>query len=406
MGPIIRAMRHNKTRFVLIVLEIAITLAIVTNAVNMIMKERTEMNRSSGFDDDNLLWIRARPFAPEFREDAFMENVTDADIRALAAIPGVKAVANTQFLPWQGGGSSTTVKIAGVKSDVVRTQSYYTTSGIFDTLDVKVIQGRGFVPGDFNYPRDGEPNVVVISQALAKLLWKDNGSVVGRAIQRSDGSGTDVSQPFTVVGVIDEFYNPYGWPIHEYVIFYPSRVGSYARGSRFLVRVEPGAMKSVVPMIEKRLLGVNASRVFDMKTINEIKDSFQAASRLVVRMMSGVIVVLVFVTALGILGITSLAVAERTKQIGTRRALGATRGDILRHFLLENWIVTSIGLLLGVALTYALNFALVSQLTDVKMPWYLIATGMVMLWANGLIATIPPALRAAMVSPAVATRTV
>jgi putative ABC transport system permease protein len=122
--------------------------------------------------------------------------------------------------------------------------------------------------------------------------------------------------------------------------------------------------------------------------------------------MTAVIVVLVFVTALGILGITSLAVAERTKQIGTRRALGATKGDILKHFLAENWIVTTIGLVLGVIATYALNFALVANVTDTKMPWYLVGVGMVLLWLNGLVATIPPALRAARVAPAIATRSV
>lgn len=405
MGPIIRAMRHNKTRFILIVLEIAITLAIVTNCVNMILRERAELNHASGFDDDNLVWMRARPFAPEFREDQFLENVIDADLRAITATPGVKAVANTNFLPWQGGGSSTTIKIAGEKSEVVRTQSYFGTAGLWDTLDVKVIEGRGFIPGDFDYPREENPKVVIISKALAQLLWKD-GKAVGRAIQNSDGSGTELSPPQTIVGVIDEFYNPYGWPIHEYAMFGPSRVGSYARGLRFLVRVEPGQMKNVIPAMEKRLIGVNASRVFEMKTITEVKDAYQSTSRLVVRLMTGVIVVLVFVTALGILGITSLSVAERTKQIGTRRALGATRGDILKQFLLENWIVTTMGLILGVGLTYALNFALVSQVTDAKMPWHLIAIGMGILWANGLVATIPPALRATMVSPAVATRTV
>jgi putative ABC transport system permease protein len=112
------------------------------------------------------------------------------------------------------------------------------------------------------------------------------------------------------------------------------------------------------------------------------------------------------VTALGILGITSLAVSERTKQIGTRRALGATKGDILRHFLAENWIVTTIGLILGVIATYGLNYALVANLTDQKMPWYLVGIGMVLLWLNGLVATIPPALRAARVAPAIATRSV
>jgi putative ABC transport system permease protein len=119
-----------------------------------------------------------------------------------------------------------------------------------------------------------------------------------------------------------------------------------------------------------------------------------------------VIALLVFVTALGIIGITSLSVAERTKQIGTRRALGATRRDILTHFLLENWMVTTAGLVLGIAATYALNFLLVSHVSGVKMDWRYVAVGMVLLWMNGVVATILPAMRGASVSPAIATRSV
>jgi putative ABC transport system permease protein len=101
-----------------------------------------------------------------------------------------------------------------------------------------------------------------------------------------------------------------------------------------------------------------------------------------------------------------MSVAERTKQIGTRRALGATRGDILRHFLAENWIATTAGLILGVAGAYGLNLFLLSRVSDVKLPWQLVAAGMLLLWINGLVSTIPPALRATMVPPSTATRSV
>jgi len=190
------------------------------------------------------------------------------------------------------------------------------------------------------------------------------------------------------------------------VVFAPSPVGSYARGSRFLIRVEPGSMQSTTAEIEKRLVAANGGRVLELETIDSIKAEFQSGSRLIVGATTGVIIILVFVTGLGILGITSLSVAERTRQIGTRRALGATRGDILRHFLAENWIITSVGLILGIAATYGLNFLLVSRVSDVKMSWPLVAVGMVLLWIAGLAATIPPALRASMVSPAIATRSI
>jgi putative ABC transport system permease protein len=398
MGPIIRAMKHNRMRFALIILEIAITLAIVTNAVNMIVDERQKMLKESGFDDANLISISYQPFAPEFREEAYVESLVQTDMRAIRAIPGVRAVAATAFMPWQGGGSSGTWKTDGY-NDKFQAQLYAARGKLFDTLGVKVTQGRDFVENDTPVESDVPTRVTIISRALAKKLWGD-ANPLGRVITSGDGD-----RPRTVIGVIDQFYNPYAWNIGEFVLFTPGR--SYdTGGATFLMRVESGALKSVVSELEPRLLAVNRGRVFRIRTIAEQKDRFFSAGKIVVRAMSGIIIVLVFITGLGIVGITSLAVSERTRQIGTRRALGATRADILTHFLAENWIVTTAGLILGVVATYVLNFALVSKLTDVKMPWYLVGVGMVMLWAIGIIATLPPALRAATVSPAIATRSV
>ena len=398
MGPIIRAMKHNRMRFALIIVEIAITLAIVTNAVNMILDERQKMLRQSGFDDENLISIGYQPFAPEFREESFVESLVQTDMRAIRSIPGVKAVSVTNFLPWQGGGSSGTWKTEGY-NDKFQAQIYPARGQLFETLDVKIAQGRAFVENDTPVETDVPTRVTIISRALAKKLWGD-ANPIGRVITNGEG-GT----PRTVIGVIDEFYQPYAWNISEFVLFTPGR--SYdGGGARFLLRVEPGALKSVVSQLEPKLLSVNNGRVFRLLTIEEQKDNFFSAGKVVITAMTGIIIVLIFITGLGIVGITSLAVSERTRQIGTRRALGATRADILKHFLAENWIVTSAGLILGVVATYALNFALVSKLTDVKLPWYLVGIGVVMLWAIGIIATLPPALRAATVSPAIATRSV
>jgi putative ABC transport system permease protein len=398
IGPILRAMKYNRTRFVLIIIEIAITLAIVTNAVNMILAERAEMTRKSGFDDANLVSVRSQPFAKEFEEQTYVENVVQADLRAMHALPGVKAAAATRLLPWQGGGSSGFWKTTGYP-EKFQAQIYATTPQIFDVLGVDVSEGRRFVPTDTPTDPNTSTTVTIISRALAKKVFGD-ANPIGRVITDGDGA-----TPRTVIGVIEQFYNPYAWNIGEFVLFTPGR--AYGPGGMsYLLRVEDGAMKSVIAQLEPRLVQVNAGRVFRLRTVPETKDGFFAGQRLIIGSMSAVIVVLVFVTALGIVGITSLSVAERTKQIGTRRALGATKGDILKHFLAENWIVTTIGLVVGVIATYALNYALVSNLTDVKMPWYLVGVGMVILWVNGLLATIPPAMRAARVAPAIATRSV
>src|SRR5438270_1580197 len=398
IGPLIRAMGRNRTRFALIILGIALTLAIVTNCLNIILDQRKGMQKRSGFDDDNLMFVTAAPFGTEWKDPSFVENTVHADLRALQALPGVKNAAATYFLPWQGGGSSGTYRTDGFNGKF-QAQVYPTTAGIFDTLGVHIVAGRGFVPADTPADPKTSTRVTVISSGLAKKLW-GNANPLGKVISSGEGKN-----PRTVIGVIGEFYNPYAWPIGDFVLFTPGRAWD-SSGTSYLLRTAPGAKKAVLGELENGLLKVNPNRVLKTFIVSEVKDSFFSTSRIAIDGMTGLIIALIVITALGIVGVTAMSVAERTKQIGTRRALGATRGDILRYFLAENWIATTLGLLLGVAGAYGLNLFLLSRVSDVKLPWQLVAAGMLLLWINGLLSTIPPALRATMVPPSTATRSV
>ncbi|HET7435300.1 MAG TPA: FtsX-like permease family protein [Thermoanaerobaculia bacterium] len=411
IGPIIRAMKHNRTRVVLIVLEIALTLAIVTNCINVILAERAKMQQKSGFDDDNIVWLKIRPFSPEFKDDAFIDNIIDQDVRTIESVPGVRAAASTNFQLWEGGGSSSQVyPLADPKVTPAPTQIYYGTKDLIKTLGATIIEGREFRDGDHGVGHVVDPaDKAIISKTVADALFPD-GHAVGKIIQQGE-PGNPFEEPITVIGVIGEFFNPFGRPTNPSMesnrgLFLPARVGGFNGGMRYLIRCEPGQMKPVMAEVEKRLTAQNAGRVFEFMTTPEKKARWFSSGKIVVTTMSCIIVALVAVTALGLLGLTSLAVAERKKQIGTRRALGATRGDILRYFLLENSLVTAVGLLLGIAGAYALNFMLVSHVSDVKLDWQLVAGGVVLLWINGIIATVPPAIRAMMVSPSIATRSV
>ena len=398
IGPLLRAMGRNRTRFALIILEIAITLAIVTNCLNIILDERKGMQKRSGFDDDNLVFVSGSPFGTEWKDQSFVENTVHADLRALHAMPGVKNAAATYFLPWQGGGSSGTYRTDGFNAKF-QAQIYPTTPELFDTLGTQLIAGRNFIPTDTPSDPNASSKVTIISSALAKKLW-GNASPLGKVISNGEGKN-----PRTVIGVIGEFYNPYSWPIGDFVLFTPGRSwGTY--GSSYLIRTEPGAKKAVLAELEGGLVKVNPNRVLRTLAVSEVKRNFFSNSRIAISGMTGLIIALVVITALGIVGVTAMSVAERTKQIGTRRALGATRGDILRHFLAENWIATTAGLALGIVGAYGLNLFLLSRVSDVKLPWQLVAAGMLLLWINGLLSTIPPALRATMVPPSTATRSV
>ncbi|HEX6176868.1 MAG TPA: FtsX-like permease family protein, partial [Thermoanaerobaculia bacterium] len=289
---------------------------------------------------------------------------------------------------------------------------YYGTKDIIQTLDSKIVAGRAFRDGDHGVgPATDPANVTVISKSVADALFPGE-EAIGKTMEYVSATGQVIGEPVTVIGVIEYFYNPFGHPgsdpmPHEVrAMFLPARAGSYANGLRYLVRTEPGAMASVIAETEKRLMGINSGRVFEFTTTPEKKQGWFSGSAIMVTTLTCIIVALVAVTALGLLGLTSLEVSERTKQIGTRRALGATRGDILGHFLMENWLITTAGLLIGVLGAYGLNLLLVSHVSDVKLDWQLVAAGMVLLWINGLLSTVPPALRATMLSPSIATRSV
>src|SRR5690606_19519717 len=115
-------------------------------------------------------------------------------------------------------------------------------------------------------------------------------------------------------------------------------------------------------------------------------------------------VALLLVTALGIVGLASFWVAQRTRQIGVRRALGATRGQILRYFQTENFLLVTIGIVLGMGLAFGLNQLLMRHYELPRLPLAYLPIGAGVLWALGQAAVLWPARRAANVPPAVATR--
>jgi putative ABC transport system permease protein len=419
LGPILRAMSRNKGRFGLIVMEIALTLAVVVNCVAVILDARREMARSSGFDDDNIVVLDSRPFGAAFREEGYLDVSLERDLEILRGVPGVRAATNTRFLPWQGGGSSTELRPLGREAEMLRSQIYSADEATLQTLGVPLVAGRAFTADDverdtrrlralFESRReagpDGRPREkflqdVVITQAYGRLCFGE-GSYLGKMLEDSDGDR------YRVIGVIDGFYNPYGWPIHEYAVFYANRNRSFEAGARYLVRTEPGRTADVARALDPRLLASDAERNVQIRSLQEIRSSYFGPQRFVAWLMAVMAVLLVLVTSLGIGGLTSFSVTERTRQIGTRRALGATRADILRHFVIETWLLTGLGTALGIGLAVGLNLALVGVIAGAKLSGPVLLAGVACVWLVGLLATAAPARRGALISPALATRNI
>jgi putative ABC transport system permease protein len=146
--------------------------------------------------------------------------------------------------------------------------------------------------------------------------------------------------------------------------------------------------------------------VLKVRSIESYAAASYADDRAMATYMTVVIGLLLSVAALGVFGLAAFNVSTRTKQIGTRRAVGARRRDVVRYFLVENWLVTTTGVLAGCVLALVLGYWLSVSFELPRLNLYYLLAGVAALWAVGLVAALVPARRAALVSPAVATRTV
>jgi putative ABC transport system permease protein len=144
--------------------------------------------------------------------------------------------------------------------------------------------------------------------------------------------------------------------------------------------------------------------VVKKRTYDEVRRSFFGNDRAMAGTLAGVIAAMLAITALGIAGLTSFWVAQRRRTIGVRRALGATRRDILRYFQTENFLLATLGISLGMGLAYGVNLLLMQHYELPRLPSVYLPAGAIALWLIGQLAVLGPALRAAAVPPVVATR--
>jgi putative ABC transport system permease protein len=176
--------------------------------------------------------------------------------------------------------------------------------------------------------------------------------------------------------------------------------------SRFVLRTRPGQLDRVLAAAVETLRKASPRPVRTFtRSVAEDRTSRYKNEKALAWMLIAVSVLLLLVTVSGIVGMTSLRVAQRRKQIGVRRALGARWRDILRHFITENLLITTGGIAAGLLLALGLNRMLIAYLGVPRLPLEYLAFGAGALWLLGIAAVYGPAARAASISPAIATRT-
>ncbi len=408
--PIISAMLRSKTGAILIAAQVALTLGILCNALYIVHDRLQLANRPSGAVEDDVFMLSLSPF----RKIADIKDMQLDDEAALRRIPGVKSVTWTNEVPLGPSSSNTGFATRNDQSaDSTVAATTYTGSGSFvSTLGLKLLEGRDLNANDVievgPETVNTIPRTAIITAALAKKLYPGASSALGKPLFYDTGVNAKES---TIVGIVERLQTPAAQAREEsegkgeFSVIYPIRVlDPY---TQYLVRTEPGQRAVVIADAEKALGGRMDGRVLlPTYTMNELRARRYRADHALAGMLISVVVLLLLVTASGIVGMASLWVNQRRKQIGVRRALGARRFDILRYFLTENLIVTTAGIVGGIALALALNQFLVSTLELQRLPLAYLGLGMLALWALGLLAVFGPAWRAARVPPAVATRSV
>jgi putative ABC transport system permease protein len=413
--PILAALRKHKAGVVLIALQIALTLAIVCNAIFIIGQRIERVHRVTGIDESNLFLVTQQWVgAPDADTPAGVESLDSMQREDLAALRGMSDVASVApinsipLLNSSWNGSLSLKPGSELRKGGTRTTFYFGDEKMLSTLGVRLIAGRAFTVADVQHRSlhdQTEPTVVIVTKTIADKLFP-HGDAVGKAMY-VDGSTT----PTTIIGVIERLQVP-GTGSWTNTFAYnatlePLRID--ANFSRYLVRAKPGRLESAMRLMPSTLYKVNPMRVLDENSVKSFADIRAEAYRADVGMailMGVVCLILLGVTAAGIVGLTSFWVGQRHRQIGVRRALGARKIDILRYFQIENLMIAGAGAVIGVGLAVGLNAWLMQHFEMDRIPAAYVLVGLVALVVLGQAAVFVPARRASNVSPIEATRAV
>ncbi|MCG2584839.1 ABC transporter permease [Massilia sp. TS11] len=405
--PIFSALLRNKTGAILVALQVAISLAILSNAVHIISLRQAMAARPSGIANEGQVFsIFQRTLREQGHEEQLANQQRAAE--ALRGVPGVRSVASVSQIPMSFSGSNTGVAVERTQTRETATVAYYyTAESLIDTWGLKLVGGRDFQPSEVQIVDRSKsvdwPEVAIITRALAEKLWPGQ-DAVGRTFFNGTG---DEARPMRVVGVIERLqsYAAETSERGEFSMILPQRATGAGNFSLYTVRADQGDLAAVMKNAEEALRKASHDpSIVRARAISQERKDRYRSDMAMAWMLVTVSALLLLITASGIVGMASLWVTQRRKQIGVRRALGARKIDILRYFITENFLITSLGVAAGVVGAIGLNSLLVAQLEMTPLPLTYLLFGALLFWGLGVLAVYGPAWRAASISPALATR--
>ena len=385
----------------LVVAEVALALVLLTAAGVMVDTFRRLQARDRGFQTAGVLTVRLDLNARRYESANARRALIRTALDRLRALPGVEAAGATTVNPLCCGNWGMAVTAEGqpiVPAErTPAVQHFIVTPGYFETMRQPLVEGRHFSDTD----TDGAELTAIVDRAFADRFWPGQ-SAIGKRVKRG---AHDSPYPWlTVVGVVAAALEVGEYTESWYLPHAQHAASPSANGAHLMVRsaAEPTTLVPSVRAVAKDLDPHLA--LYEITTMDAIRGENLQKDRLGAVVTSFFAVAGLLLAALGLYGVLSFAVAQDTREIGVRLALGASRGDVMRLVVGRGIRMTALGLVLGTAAAWIAARVFGSILRDPQIDPRIIATGAVMLLLAALLATIVPARRAVKMDPLAALR--
>lgn len=394
---LLRALQNNKIGPTLIGIQIALTLAIVCNSLFIIQQYVRHMRSPTGIDEANILtfsnsWLT---------EPEDLAARIKGDMAALRSLPGVVDAVATNTFPLSESGSYRSVSIRRDQREPTGSANlYFVDEHGLAAYGLTLVAGRWFTSGEVDAVLSTDrkyPAVIVVTQSLARQMFH-SANALGQLVYFTPEHAS------RIVGIIERAQSPYvGYDVED-SIFLPLQFLN--NDLDYVVRTRPGQQAQVMRAAQDSLYSLARQRVLqNVRSFAETRRKAYTDDRANSVMLVLVSALMLAVTALGVIGLTTYWVTQRRRYIGMRRAMGASRLDILKQFHAENLLIAGGGCILGVVLGLACNDWLLPKLDGLQRmnAGYIGCVALVVL-ALCQAAVLWPALRAASISPASAIR--